>query len=95
MNGFDYINTTLEKRFLVNLLHNDYCPEDFGFKTEYSCKCDGKIEYDCFECWKSNIADDKYLTTGVEDGWIKTDDTTWEKYLEAKERLEHFKQGKL
>lgn len=31
--------------------------------------------------------DDDYLVTGVEDGWIKVDKETWNKYLEAKDRL--------
>jgi hypothetical protein len=29
-----------------------------------------------------------YLITGVEDGWIKVDEETWNKYLEVKERFD-------
>ena len=31
--------------------------------------------------------DDEYLVTGVNDGWIKVNNETWQKYLEAKKRL--------
>lgn len=33
------------------------------------------------------LEDDFYLVTGVEDGWIKVDKETWQKYLDSKERL--------
>lgn len=32
------------------------------------------------------LEDDFYLVTGVEDGWIKVDKGTWEKYPKSKER---------
>ena len=33
------------------------------------------------------FVEDRYLVTGVEDGWIKVDKETWEEYLQARERL--------
>lgn len=40
------------------------------------------------------LANDRYLVTGVEDGWIKADKEIQEQYLESKERLKRY-EGKL
>ena len=37
------------------------------------------------------LAEDRYLVTGVEDGWIKVNEKIQKQYLESKERLERMK----
>ena len=38
------------------------------------------------------LAEDRYLVTGVEDGWIKVNEKIQKQYLESKERLKHIKE---
>ena len=47
--------------------------------------CYGNIQ--TCEHFHSDDDEDIYLVTGVENGWIKVDEETWNEYLEAKKRL--------
>ena len=40
------------------------------------------------ECIIRSLDYNKWLTTGVEDGWIYVDKSTWESYLKAKKELD-------
>lgn len=59
------------------------CEQCFNYKvSELGCYGKDKV------CEYFQTDDmDEWLVTGVEDGWIKVDKETWEKYLQAKERL--------